>query len=111
MEEKAVKSRLEKAAAEKAELEAQIKDLQKDITEIDKGQAEATKIRMEEKAEYEKAAGDFKSYEDACAQAVAVLKNYYEGASFMQVSSSTQRAGSRARQTGDGSQIIEFLMF
>merc|ERR1719240_1425096 len=113
-----LKNRLDKASSTKLELEEQIKELQSGISEIDKAQSEATKIRQQENAEFRKAEADYTSAENACAQAVEVLKNYYEGASLLQVKSSTRRADSEdlnsaqqmaGAQSGKGEMIIEFL--
>merc|ERR1719281_993732 len=48
-------ARIAKAEADKAKLEEDIKLLETEIAEIDAGQAEATKVREEEHAEYQKA--------------------------------------------------------
>jgi hypothetical protein len=111
-----VTARLDEASSTKSELEVEIKELEASIAEIDKGQQEATKIRTEEKAEFKQTQSDLTSSEEACAQAVAVLKSYYDNASFLQVSSSSRRASSRLRDTASdsgpeaGAQIIDFLM-
>ena len=42
--------RLDKAATTKAELEASVKETEAEIAELDKADAEATKIRQEESA-------------------------------------------------------------
>merc|ERR1719311_1739244 len=48
--------------------------------------AEATKIRTEEHATYMTASKDFKDAADAVEQAIKVLKDFYEGTSFLQTS-------------------------
>merc|ERR1719487_1523160 len=63
--------------------------IQKELAEIDAAQAEATKIRSAEHAEYLKASKDFKDSADAVVAAVSVLKSYYEG-SFLQLKSEKQ---------------------
>ena len=50
-------------------------------------QAEATKVRQEEHAEYLKASKDFKDSAAAVAKAIDVLNEYYSSASFVQASS------------------------
>merc|ERR1719281_1450753 len=79
-------ARIAKAEADKAKLEEDIKMLETEISEIDAGQAEATKVRTAEHEEYLKASKDFKDSAEAVARAIEVLKNFYEG-SFIQVSS------------------------
>merc|ERR1719316_2335704 len=73
-------SRIDKAATTKATLEQSVKDLQAEIAALDKGNAEATKIRTEEQATYTKSSKDFKDAAEAVQQAIGVLKAYYEGA-------------------------------
>ena len=78
-------ARIAKAEADKAKLEEDIKLLETEIAEIDAGQAEATKVREEEQAEYLKASKDFKDSATAVAKAIAVLSEYYNSAAFVQV--------------------------
>merc|ERR1719171_3386814 len=78
-------SRLEEAESRTAQLTESIKQLEAEIAEIDKSQTEATKLRGEEKAAYDVASKDFRDSAEAVARAIAVLKNYYEGAALVQV--------------------------
>merc|ERR1719316_2406831 len=75
-----LRSRIDKAATTKAILEGNIKDLESEIAALDKGNAEATKIRTEEGATNTKASKDFKEAASAVQAAIGVLKEYYEGA-------------------------------
>jgi len=86
-------TRIEKAEAGKAQLQAAIKNLEAEIAAIDKGQAEATAVRQKEHETYLKSSKDYKDSADAVAQATAVLQAYYEGA-FVQVSSKQPEFGS-----------------
>merc|ERR1719159_505924 len=79
------KARIAKAEADKAKLQEEIKLLETEIAEIDAGQAEATKVRQAEHAEYLKASSDFKDSAAAVAKAIDVLSDYYNSASFVQV--------------------------
>jgi len=81
-------ARIEKGEAAKAELAAQIKALEKSVAEMDAGQAEATALRKDENAEYQKASKDYRDSAEAVANAVQVLQDYYSTASFVQVSQS-----------------------
>merc|ERR1719506_2368180 len=81
-------SETSKAKAAKAELAAQIKALEKSVAEMDAGQAEATALRKDENAEYQKASKDYRDSAEAVANAVQVLQDYYSTASFVQVSQS-----------------------
>jgi flagellar biosynthesis chaperone FliJ len=73
-------SRIETAAATKAQLQQAISDLQSDLAALDKGTAEATKIRGEEHATYLKESSDYKKAATAIEEATGVLKQYYAGA-------------------------------
>merc|ERR1719465_128894 len=79
-------ARISKAEAGKAKLLEEIKMLESEISEMDAGQAEATKVRQEEHAEYLKASKDFKDSAAAVAKAIDVLSDYYSSAAFVQVS-------------------------
>merc|ERR1719337_273791 len=81
-------ARIDGAESTIAENTESIKTLESEVAEIDKAQAEATKIRTTEHEEYAKASKDYKASAAAVAKAVEVLQNFYEG-SFMQVSSKT----------------------
>jgi len=84
-------ARIDEAASKSGILKDAVAQLQKELAEIDAAQAEATKIRSAEHAEYLKASKDFKDSADAVVAAVSVLKSYYEG-SFIQVKSEKQPA-------------------
>jgi len=83
-------ARADKAASRKAELEESVKSLQAECAEIDAANAEATKIRQEEQATYNKAHKDFSDAAAAVEKAIKVLKDFYAGASLLQVSSKTR---------------------
>merc|ERR1719451_298110 len=78
-------ARISKAEAGKAKLLEEIKVLETEISEMDAGQAEATKVRQEEHEEYLKSSKDFKDSAAAVAKAIDVLSEYY-GSAFVQVS-------------------------
>merc|ERR1719506_729782 len=77
--------RIEKAAAAKAKLEAQIKALQEEVATIDSGDSEATALRQKENAEYKKASSEYKQSADAVANAIQTLQAYYSQGSFVQL--------------------------
>merc|ERR1719375_1239331 len=77
-------SRMDKASATVVLLEQKVKTLEAEIAALDKGNAEATKIRSEEKATYVKASSDFKLASEAVEKAIKVLKEYYSSGSFIQ---------------------------
>merc|ERR1719487_2490681 len=82
-------SRMDKASSGIATLTEQVKVLQSEVADIDAAQRESAKVRKEEKENYLKASADFKASAEAVAQAIQVLKNYYEGASLVQVRTDT----------------------
>jgi len=88
-------------------LAEEVQVLSSELAEIDAATAEATAIRMEEKATFTKAAKDFSESQEACAAAIEVLRAYYESGSFVQVSATT-RAMSKMRAK-DSSGIIGML--
>lgn len=59
---------------------------------MDAAEAEATKVRQGEHADYLKASSDFKASAEAVAKAMEVLNNYYSSASFLQVQVTTGQA-------------------
>jgi chromosome segregation ATPase len=73
-------SRIAQAEAKKANLQQQIKELQAETAEIDRAQAEATKLRQAEHADYEKASSEYKQSAEAVSNAMQVLQSYYQGA-------------------------------
>merc|ERR1719487_2973533 len=85
-------SRMDKASSGIATLTAQVKVLQSEVADIDAAQRESAKVRKEEKENYLKASGDFKASAEAVAQAIQVLKDYYEGAALVQVNANTKKA-------------------
>merc|ERR1719333_660005 len=91
-----LQARIDKASSRKAELEEAIKGLESEVAELDAGMAEATKIRNEEHASYVKASTDFKDAATAVEGAIKVLKDFYEGQSFIQIRSRT-RSASKAK--------------
>jgi hypothetical protein len=105
------KNRIDAAESTSAQLTDAIKTLEAEVAEIDKAQAEATKIRTEEKTEYDRASKDFRDSAEAVARAIEVLKAYYEGA-LLQVSQKTSRAKAPSfggAKSDTGSTIISVL--
>jgi hypothetical protein len=72
-------TRIEKAEAATAKLSEAISNLQRELAAMDAGQAEATKLRQEEHANFLTAVQDYHDGQEACAGAISVLRNYYEG--------------------------------
>merc|ERR1719327_1284626 len=83
-------SRISKAASTKALLQQKVKELESEIASLDKGMAEATKLRTSESASNEKSAADFRMAATAVEKAIKVLKEYYASAALIQVKSAKQ---------------------
>merc|ERR1719335_1292915 len=98
-------SRIDKASTTKAQLEDSIKDLEGEIAKLDAGNAEATKLRTEEKATNTKASKDFKEAAEAVQAAIGVLKEYYEGA-LIQTKSGNKKAPEFGGAKSDASSVI-----
>jgi len=107
-----LQSRMDTAATTKATLEDNIKDLSEEVAALDKGEAEATKLRQEERATYKVASSEFKGAVDAIAGAVTMLKEYYKGGSLMQ----TQKGAAKqpefksAKDNADASGVIVAIL-
>jgi len=101
-------ARIAKAEADKAKLTEEVKMLEEEISEIDAGQAEATKVRQEEHEEYLKASSDFKLSAEAVAKAIGVLSEYYNSAAFVQVASK-QAPELGGAKSDVGSTIVSIL--
>ena len=85
-------SRKDKASSGIATLTEEVKTLQSEVADIDAAQRESAKVRKEEKDNYLKASGDVSASAEAVAQAIEVLKNDNEGASLVQLKSSSKVA-------------------
>merc|ERR1719421_2074699 len=103
-----VNARLEKAESSTATLTEEITTLSTEISENDAAMAKATEIRQKEKAAFMIVEKDLSESQEACAAATEVLREYYEGASLVQVSSKA-RAKSEVDAEGDGSGILGVL--
>merc|ERR1719326_1038031 len=75
---------ISKNEAEKAELTSDIEGLNKDISAAMKSLNEATELRMKEKAENEKTVSEAEAGKEAVTLALDTLKEFYEGAAFLQ---------------------------
>jgi chromosome segregation ATPase len=89
-------SRIEKAESGIAKLSEAVGTLSSEISEIDSVTSEATKLRQSESAAFRVAEKDFSESQEACAQAIEVLREYYEGAAavLVQVDAHSSRDGS-----------------
>merc|ERR1719484_302234 len=104
-----LQARIDGASSTIAENTESIKTLEAEIAEIDKAQAEATKIRTKENEEYLVASKDFKDSAEAVAKAIEVLKNFYEG-SFIQLSATTHLKSKQPELGGAKSDIAHTII-
>jgi hypothetical protein len=103
-------ARIDQATATTAQLQQAIKKLESEVAEMDAAEAEATKVRQDEHADYLKSSSDFKASAEAVAKAMEVLNNYYSSASFLQVQVTTGQAPELGGAKGDvGSTIVSVL--
>jgi hypothetical protein len=103
------KSRLDSAASKKADLLETVAEVQGEIADLDKATKEATSLRAEEKADYVKSSADFKDAAEAVEQAITVLKEYYEGASLVQVARGTKQPTFGSKKSDAASTILSIL--
>merc|ERR1719267_126302 len=102
-------ARIDGATSTIAENTEAIKTLEAEVAEIDKAQAEATKIRTTEHEDYLQASKDFKDSAEAVAKAIEVLKNFYEG-SFIQLSARTSLKSKQPELGGAKSDIAHTII-
>jgi len=87
-------ARTEKASTKKETLEENIADLTEELAEMAKSEAEATKLRNEEHANFVKVTTDFTGAAEAVDDAIDALKEFY--GSFLQTSSKSSKASGKA---------------
>merc|ERR1719191_1344410 len=85
-----VNARLEKAESASATLTEEVTKLSQEVAENDAALATATEVRQKEKADFMVVEKDLSESQEACAAATEVLREYYEGASLLQVKSKAQ---------------------
>merc|ERR1719253_1841309 len=105
-----LQARIDGATSTVAENTESIKTLEAEVAEIDKAQAEATAIRTKEHEEYQVASKDFRDSAEAVAKAIEVLKNFYEGSSFIQVSAQTSLKSKQPDLGGAKSDIAHTII-
>merc|ERR1719158_435906 len=101
-----VNARLEKAGSTVATLMDEVSVLSKEVADSDAAMATATALREKEKATFVLVEKDLSESQEACAAATEVLREYYEGASFIQTG---QKAKDQTDEQGDGSGILGML--
>merc|ERR1719310_568471 len=92
---------ISKNEAEKAGLVQDVSDLQKAIAENSKALNEATELRDKEKSDNEKTLADATAGKEAVSFALTTLKEFYEGAAFVQTSYTPPAADRSGKTFGD----------
>merc|ERR1719313_2229100 len=100
-----LQTRVDKATSAKAKLEESVKELEADIAALDKGDAEATAIRNQERETYQKSSKDFKDAAEAVTEAIQVLREYYEGA-LVQTATASAKAPQFGGAKSDAASVI-----
>merc|ERR1719161_73169 len=83
-------TRLEKTKAESAKLKREGAELMAEIQALDTAVKEATAMRQTEAEDWAAKKKDYETGQQACAAAIKVLRQYYEGKSFLQTSAQTE---------------------
>merc|ERR1719379_1746708 len=92
-----------------ASLTDQVTTLSAEVAENDKAMKEATAIRQKEKADFMVVEKDLSESQEACAAATEVLREYYEGASLVQVSSKSRSMEEADADDSKGEGILGLL--
>jgi len=106
-------ARIETASSKKQQLQDNIADLTDELAEMAKSQAEATKLRNEEHANFVKTEADFTGAAEAVDDAIDALKEYY-GSALIQTSSTLGKAppqlgGAKSDSAGGIMSILETM--
>jgi len=107
--------RIDEASSASSKLNRQIKTLIKEMGQIDSAQAEATSMRNQENAEFKVQREDLQAGQKAVITAIQVLRNYYEGGSFVQRNTdasmeSLMQVNNQDQATGSASNNILALL-
>jgi len=101
-------TRLDKAKADSAELSREVSELAKEIQALDNAMKEAVAMRQKESSDFAAKKADYEQGQTACAAAIKVLREYYEGKSFVQTAT-LDMSRSTAAQPNAASGIIGLL--
>merc|ERR1719197_1149532 len=93
-----INSRLEAATSTTSTLTEEVARLSNEVAENDAALKTATDVRQKEKAAFMVVEKDLSESQEACAAATEVLREYYEGASLVQV-----KTKAKDSLEGDGS--------
>merc|ERR1719161_2304609 len=111
---KKLTGKIDQASAMSAQLKEDVAELQKELAELAETQAEMDKIRKEENEIYVTAKADLEEGINGVQGALKVLRDYYEGAAFLQsnvaemMNQPSPPAG-HSKASGAGGSIIDML--
>merc|ERR1712060_635218 len=101
-------AKIDVATAKSADLKEQVKELQSELAELAKLQAEMDKARQEERAAFAQAKADLELGLEGVRGALTILREYYGGASFVQ-QPRPEMPELHTKATGAGNSIIGIL--
>merc|ERR1719274_71115 len=104
-----VNARLEKGESSVATLTEEVSKLSKEVAENDAAMKAATEVRQKEKSAFMIVEKDLSESQEACAAATQVLREYYEGASLVQVSSKSRSKEVADAEDAKGEGILGLL--
>jgi len=109
-----VTAKIDQAAATSAKRKEQVKELQAQLAQLAKEQAEMDSIRSEQHADYTKAKADLEQGLSGIGKALDVLRDYYGGAALIQQDDSSfmqqpAKPEKHAQKSGAGQSIIGIL--
>jgi len=107
-----VTAKIDQAAATSAKRKGQVKELQAQLAQLAKEQAEMDSIRSEQHGDYTKAKADLELGLSGVGKALDVLRDYYGGASLIQDGDFMQQPAKpekHAKSGGAGGSIISIL--
>jgi len=104
-----INARIEKAESSTAVLAGQVSTLSKELAQIDASTRETTEIRQAENTAFRTAEKDFAESQTACAQALEILREYYEGAGASLAQLGAVTKSDVVADTSGGSGIIAVL--
>merc|ERR1719401_2099900 len=112
-------SKIDKSAVKSAQLKAEVKELEAQLTELARAQAAMEKIRFDTHSEYEIAKADLELGLTGVRKALTTLRDYYGGGAvlmqdskpgaFMQRMEQPAAPETHAKSAGAGGSIIDIL--
>merc|ERR1719265_1374669 len=112
----ALKAKIDKAASKSAQVKAEVAEAQESLAAISKEQAEMDTMRREQNADYKQAKADLEAGIAGVEKALAVLRDYYGGASAAMIQQDDwsmiqqpAKPAAHSKSSGAGGSIIDIL--